>query len=287
MTGRIAVTGSSGHLGRAVVEDLLAHGYDVVGIDRTGVTDAAITTRDWDGRSVGAIAGWLEGCDALVHLAAIPAPVGHPPEVVFTNNTQATFAALEAAGSVGIRRAAIASSGSAYGTAWSPHPTRVRYVPIDEHHPMINFDPYGLSKEVDERTGAVMARRFSMSVAALRFHWIASRDQQLAGIAAQRQGPRDWSDELRSTWGYVDLRDAASACRVAIEAAADRPYGFVPLNIVAADSLVETPITDLLAEHAPEIEVRTPLGPTQGAFAIDRAAEVIGWIPQHSWRDPE
>ena len=129
-------------------------------------------------------------------------------------------------------------------------------MPIDEHHPMINFDPYGLSKEVDERTAAVMARRFSMSVAALRFHWIATRDQQLAGIARQRRGPRDRADELRSTWGYVDLRDAASACRLAIEAAADRPYGFVPMNIVAADSLVETPSTDLLAEHAPEIEVR-------------------------------
>jgi nucleoside-diphosphate-sugar epimerase len=153
--GRVAVTGSSGHLGRALVADLLAHGYDVVGIDRaaaphpgadTDPTEDTVTTRYWDGRSVGAIAGVLDGCDALIHLAAIPAPVGHPPEVVFSDNTQATFAALEAAGSVGIRRAAIASSGSAYGTAWSPHPTRVRYVPIDEHHPMINFDPYGLSK---------------------------------------------------------------------------------------------------------------------------------------------
>jgi nucleoside-diphosphate-sugar epimerase len=287
MTERIAVTGSSGHLGRAVVEDLLAHGYDVVGIDRTAATDEAVATHDWDGRSVEAIAAWLDGCDALIHLAAIPAPDGHRPEVVFTNNTQATFAALEAAGSVGIRRAAIASSGSAYGTAWSPQPTRVRYVPVDEHHPMINFDPYGLSKEVDERTAAVMARRFSMSVAALRFHWIASRGQQLAAIAAQRHGPRDWADELRSLWGYVDRRDAASACRSAIEAAADEPYGFVPLNIVAADSLTETPITDLLAEHAPEIEVRTPLGPIQGAFAIERAAEVIDWFPQHSWREAE
>ena len=222
MTGRIAVTGSSGHLGRAVVEDLLAHGYDVVGIDRTAAPDEAVTTRAWDGRSVEAIAGWLDGCDALIHLAAIPAPVGHPPEVVFTNNTQATFAALEAAGSVGIRRAAIASSGSAYGTAWSPHPTRVRYVPIDEHHPMINFDPYGLSKEVDERTAAVMARRYSMSVAALRFHWIATRDQQLGrdrgpapgaaglgrraaqhlgvtSICATRRRPAGWRSRRRRT----------------------------------------------------------------------------------------
>ena len=286
MTGRIAVTGSSGHLGRAVVEDLRAHSYDVVGIDRAATADSDHTTHAWDGRSVEAIAASLDGCDALIHLAAIPAPLDHPPEVVFTNNTQATFAALQAAGSVGIRRIAIASSGSAYGTAWSPQPTRARYVPVDEDHPMINFDPYGLSKEVDERTAAVMARRFSMSVAALRFHWIATRTQQLAAIETQRQGPRDWADELRSIWGYVDLRDAASACRLAVEAAADDPYGFVPLNIVAADSLVETPITELLAEHAPEIEIRSPLEPTQGAYAIARAADVIGWVPRHSWRDP-
>ncbi len=286
MTERVAVTGSSGHLGRAVVGDLRTHGYDVVGIDRVDGRNEAVATHDWDGRSVEAIAGWLDGCDALIHLAAIPAPVGHPPEVVFSNNTQATFAALEAAGSVGIRRAAIASSGSAYGTAWSPVPTRVRYVPIDEDHPMINFDPYGLSKEVDERTAAVMARRHAMSVAALRFHWITTRADQLGTITAQRQDPRDWAHEVRNLWGYVDLRDAASACRLAIEAAAEKPYGFVPLNIVAADNLVETSITDLLTEHAPDIEIRSALGPTQGAFAIDRAAEVIGWVPQHSWRDP-
>ncbi|HEY5786699.1 MAG TPA: NAD(P)-dependent oxidoreductase [Microlunatus sp.] len=287
MSERVAVTGSSGHLGRAVVEDLIGHGYDVVGIDRVATTETTHITHAWDGRSVEAMAEYLEGCKALIHLAAIPAPIGHPPEVVFTNNTQATFAALEAAGSVGIRRAAIASSGSAYGTAWSPQPTRARYVPIDEDHPMINFDPYGLSKEVDERTAAVMTRRFSMSVVALRFHWIATRADQLATIAARRQGSRDWDDELRNLWGYVDLRDAASACRLAIEAAADKPYGFVPLNIVAADSLVEVPIADLLAEHAPEIEIRSRLGPTQGGFAIDRAAEVIGWVPRHSWRDAD
>lgn len=286
MSERIAVTGSSGHLGRAVVDDLVAHGYQVVGIDRSVAPEATHPTYAWEGESVEPLRPLLEDCDALIHLAAIPAPVGHLPEVVFVNNTRATFAALEAAGSVGIRRAVIASSGSAYGTAWSPQPTRFRQVPVDENHPMTNFDPYGLSKEVDERTAAVMARRHTMSVAALRFHWIATREQQLEAMARQRTGPRDLDDELGSLWGYVDLRDAASACRLAIEAAARSPYGFVPLNVVAADSLADAPIPDLLAEHAPEIEVTAPLGPTQGAYAIGRAAELIGWMPQHSWRDP-
>ena len=78
---------------------------------------------------------------------------------MFGNNTLATFAALQAAGAVGITRVVIASSVSAYGTAWSPRPTRARYVPVDEDHPMRAADPYGLSKEVDERT-ARDGRRF-------------------------------------------------------------------------------------------------------------------------------
>lgn len=274
MSERVAVTGSAGNLGRAVVADLLGSGYEVVGIDRP----------EWDGRSVAPLVPQLDGCSALIHLAAIPAPVGHRPETVFANNTQATYAALEAAGSRGIRRCAIASSGSAYGTAWSPEPTRFGYVPVDEDHPMINFDPYGLSKEVDERTAAVMARRFSMSVAALRFHWIATRDQQRA-VAENPGTPRDWDAELRGLWGYVDIRDAARACRLAVEASAAEPYGFVPMNIVAADHLTDRPIPELLAEHAPETEIRAVLGPLDGAYAIDRAAAVIGWLPRHSWRD--
>jgi nucleoside-diphosphate-sugar epimerase len=283
---RVAVTGSSGHLGRAVVEDLLTHGHDVVSVDRVSAPDGPVATLDWDGRTVADLAPLLDGCTALIHLAAIPAPIGHLPEVVFANNTQATYAALEAAGTVGITRCAIASSGSAYGTAWSPSPTRPRYVPVDEDHPMINFEPYGLSKEVDERTATVMVRRFGMSVAALRFHWIATREQQLAAVAKLRNGPRDWAEELRNVWAYVDRRDAAAGCRLAIETSARESYGFVPMNIVAADSLSEAPITALLTEHAPDIEIRRPLGPTDGAYAIDRAREVIGWTPQHSWRDP-
>lgn len=284
---RVAVTGSSGHLGRAVVADLLDHDYEVVGIDRVAEQDGATTTHPWDGRSVASLTPLLDGCAALVHLAAIPAPVGHLPEVVFANNTQATFAALEAAGSVGITRCVIASSGSAYGTAWSPTPTRPRYVPVDEDHPFLNAEPYGLSKEVDERTAAVMVRRFGMSVAALRYHWIATREEQLAAVAEQQSGPRDWAEELRNVWGYVDRRDAASACRLAIETAARTPYGFAAMNVVAADSLSPIPVGELLAEHAPDIEIRSPLGPTQGAYAIERARTIIGWTPQHSWRDPE
>lgn len=280
---KLAVTGSAGKLGRAVVADLIAHRHAVVAADRvSGPAGEGITTVDWDGRDVDGLAAAIDGCTGLIHLAAIPAPYGHPHQVVFGNNTGATYAALQAAADAGIRIAAIASSGSAYGTAFSPELSHPRYAPVDEEHPLDNADPYGLSKEVDERTAEMFCRRYGMSVAALRFHWIATVEEQLESVAGLRAGEID-EDRLRALWGYVDLRDAARACRLAVETAAREPYGFVPMNIVAADILADEPLTDLIGRHAPEIEVRGDL--SRGGFAIARAERVIGWRPEHSWRN--
>jgi nucleoside-diphosphate-sugar epimerase len=282
---RVLVTGSSGRLGRVVVTDLLDAGYQVVGADRAPFPGGAdVEFVSWDGRDVDALATGLTGCTGLVHLAAIPQPGGQPDEVVFGNNTAATFAALQAASRMGLRRAVIASSISAYGMPWSPSPTRALYVPVDEEHPMRNYDAYGLSKEVDERTAQMFCRRDEMSVAALRFHWISTRQEQLDRVAALRSDT-DWPTQLREMWGYVDVRDAARACRLALECARDRPFGFLPLNIVAADSLVEQPIAEMLAAHAPDIEWRAGDSELGSAFAIGRAGSAIGWRPQHSWRD--
>jgi len=282
---RVLVTGSSGRLGRAVVIDLLEAGYAVVGADRVPLEGAptGLEQIGWDGVEVDALTAALDGCAALVHLAAIPTPRDHPAEVVFANNTRATFAALQAAARSRVRRAVIASSVSAYGMPWSPQPTRALYVPVDEEHPMRNYDPYGLSKEVDERTAAMFCRRAEMSVAALRFHWIATRQEQLERVGLLH-ADQDWANQLREMWGYVDVRDAARACRLALEAAQIRAYGFVPLIIAAADSLVEPAVSDLLARHAPDVEVREELPAPRGAFAIEQARSLIGWAPQHSWR---
>ena len=191
----------------------------VAGRTVDGVTYVQLGRADVDD-----LAAAIDGCSALIHLAAIPAPYRPPAPGGVRQQHQATFAALQAAADAGITRAVIASSGSAYGTALSPEPSHPRYVPVDEDHPMNNADPYGLSKEVDERTAEMFTRRYPMSVAALRFHWIAAprgaaRSHRRSSAAATRTS----TELLRGLWGYVDLRDAARACRLAVEAAARQP----------------------------------------------------------------
>ena len=235
---------------------------------------------------VGEIAGAMKGCDAVIHLGAIPSPYAHADEVVFGNNTTATFAVLQAASLLGIKRAAIASSVSGYGMAWSRERFFAEYVPLDEAHPMLNHDAYGLSKEVDERTAQMFARRDGMSVACLRFHWVAHREEQVSR-------PRFYDDDEhfmeggRSFWGYIDTRDAARALRLAVEVAKDAPYGFEPFNIVARDTLLDRPTEQAIRDVAPGTDIRTPLEGVVSAFDISKAKRILGWEPQHSWRDPE
>ncbi len=286
MATRVLVTGGCGKLGTATVQELASHGYEVVAADRVQPREAlpeGVRFVQIDLLDVGQVAGTMAGCAAVVHLGAIPAPYGVPDEVVFRNNTGATFATLQAASLLDVKRAAIASSVSAYGSAWAPEAFPPRYAPVDEAHPLLNHDAYGVSKEADERIAEMFCRRDGMTVAALRFHWIASRDEQHATAARYQDAP-DSESGLRILWGYVDLRDAARACRLALEA---EPFGFAPCNIVAADTLHPLPTEEALRHYAPETELRTSLPGFASAFTTGEAKRLIGWEPQHSWRDEQ
>jgi nucleoside-diphosphate-sugar epimerase len=229
---------------------------------------------------VGQVAGAMSGCGAVIHLGAIPQPYGHADEVVFLNNVGATFATLQAAMLLGVRKAVIASSLSALGTAYAPEPFAPLYAPVDEAHPLIVKDCYGLSKEVDERTGEMFHRRTGMHVVALRFHWVAYQEEARAMAEKLKDNPRlnDW---WRLLWGYVDVRDAATICRLGIEADG---LGFEPFNVTAADTLSETPTEELIRAHAPSVEIRQPIPGTASAFSIEKAQRLLGWTPKYSWR---
>lgn len=283
---RVLVTGAAGLLGRAVVANLLEQGYAVHAIDQRRpeqIPEGPVWFIQSDLHDVGQVAYAMQRCDAVIHLGAIPSPYGHADEVVFHNNTMATFSVFQAASLLGIDRVAFASSGSIYGTAWTPKRFHMKYAPVDEAHPIKPHDAYALTKEVDEATARMFVRRDRMSAAALRFHWIATREQQLERI--RERGDKVTPVDARELWGYVDLRDAARACRLAIEVARVRPYGFKAFNIVAADTLTTVPTEEAIRRAAPDTKIRSPLPGFTGGFDISAAREILGWAPQHSWRD--
>src|SRR5215203_2526076 len=280
---KVLVTGGSGRIGTATVNDLVANGYGVVSADRRRGSEPLPNGArfvELDLGDVGQVAGAMEGCEAVIHLGAIPSPYSFPDEIVFNNNVRNTFAVFQAARLLGVKKVAFASSLSALGTAWAPEPFSPVYAPVDEDHPLLNHDCYGLSKEVDERTADMFHRLTGMQVAALRFCWVAHMNEVKQAVERIKENPGH-PQEWRVLWAYVDVRDAAASCRRAIEA---EGFGFAAFNITADDTLSDTPTENLLRTHTPSVEIRQPIPGTRSAFSNQRAKDLLGWKPVHSWR---
>lgn len=247
---RVAITGASGGLGRYAVREMLEAGHQVYSIDRTKPT-AAVPFCIVDTSDLGQVCGAFHGCDAVLHLAAIPSPTGYPPEVVFTNNVLGTFNVLEAAALLGITRVVTISSTSALGVAYGTRPVPLQYVPVDEDHPVLPQDAYGLSKQVGEDICAAFNRRTGGDAVSLRFPLIwdsAAYPNQVPELS------NDEEEARHTLWSYIDSRDAARACRLALETPG---LGAQAFYVMAPETFMRVPSAELARRHYPNLhEIR-------------------------------
>jgi nucleoside-diphosphate-sugar epimerase len=279
--GRVLVTGASGRLGRAVVDHLHAQGVTVTALELADdpklPVDRLVVGSATD---PAAVTDALSGVDAVIHCAAIPSPTLGTPLEVFSGNTQATFVVLHTAGTAGVRRAAIASSYSITGLPFTrdgvdPHPD---YLPIDEALPQRVEESYGLSKQVDEATAAMMCQRFGLTVVALRYPYLGAPEDRLADLAARYvDRPETGAREL---WAYLDLRDAARAAWLAVT----RPLtGFHAFYLAAPQILSARPTAELVERYHPDVPLRAPLPGRQVPMDLSAARELLGFTAEHEF----
>jgi nucleoside-diphosphate-sugar epimerase len=276
MAQRICVTGACGKAGRAVVAELLDHGYDVAATDIAGTRDNEVLRADLTdyGQAVEA----LRGSEAVVHLANIPAPGMSTPAVTFNANITMNFNVFQAAASLGLSRVVWASSETTLGLPFDVPP---RYAPVDEDHYPVPATTYALSKVASETIAAHFAQWSGIPFVALRFSNIMSPGDY-------QEFPSFWPEPLArkwNLWGYIDERDAAAASRLALEAPASAVAGSQSFIIAAADTVMSRPSAALLAEIFPDVELTGDVGEFGTLLAIDRARQVLGFEPRHSWRD--
>ncbi|AWS49156.1 NAD(P)-dependent oxidoreductase [Streptosporangium sp. 'caverna'] len=283
MRSRVAVTGGSGKLGRAVIAELLAHGWDVVNLDLVVPAQplcpfTRVDLTDY-GQTVEALTGVDDrhrGVDALVHLAAIPGPGMVTNAATFANNMTATYNVFSAARLAGIRNVVWASSETLLGLPFDVPPP---YVPVDEEYPARPETAYSLAKHLEEQMAAQFCRwEPEMKMIGLRFSNVMEPGDY-DGFPAFDADPllRSWN-----LWGYIDARDGAQAVRRALEHQATGLDIFVIAN---ADTVMSRTSSDLIAEVHPDVPVRRELGPHETLLSIDKARRVLGYEPAHSWRD--
>ncbi|MBP3965662.1 NAD-dependent epimerase/dehydratase family protein [Paenibacillus lignilyticus] len=277
----IAVTGASGKLGVWVVNELLAQGYSVIALDNKKSDKLRCRQITVDLSNLGQVIGGINGAEAIVHLAAIPSPGQFSNEFTFSNNVLSTYNVFEAASVLGIQKVVFGSSESSYGFCWAPKKFDPHYVPVDEAHPQLPQECYGLSKVVNEQTGETFNRRTGMQVAAMRYSLIATPDE-LKSFTARIDQPLNYKHIL---WSYVDIRDAVSATIAALKTDG---YGAVSLNITSSDTLSDWDTERLLNEFYPEVRDRRRSFEGREALVSNEAAcRLLNWKPIYSWKDSQ
>jgi nucleoside-diphosphate-sugar epimerase len=280
---KVIVTGGSGKLGRAVLKDLVANGYRVLNLDQAVPKDPICPTVRIDLRDFGEVVAALTGVDehkgpfdAVVHLAAIPAPGMFANARTFANNVPATYNVFEAARVAGIRNVVFASSETVLGLPFDNPPP---YVPVDEQYYPRPETAYSLGKLVDETIAAQFARWDpALKIAGLRFSNVMDVEDYKAFPSFDADPKRrKWN-----LWGYIDARDGAQAVRKAIEA---EFKGFEAFIIANADTVMSRANASLMAEVFPGVEQRPGMSSAGTLLAIDKAKRMLDYNPQHSWRN--
>jgi nucleoside-diphosphate-sugar epimerase len=282
---RVAVTGGSGKLGRFAVAELLGHGWSVVNLDRVPPADLlpgeAFTRIEFTeygqaAEALTAIDDRYRGVDALVHLAAIPAPGLTGNAATFANNMTTTYNVFAAARLAGIRNVVWASSETVLGL---PFDTPPPYLPVDEEYPGRPESTYSLVKHLEEQMAAQFCRwNPGLKMIGLRF----SNVMAPADYAAFPSFDADPLLRKWNLWGYIDGRDGAQAIRLALEHQATGVDVFI---ISSPDSVMSRPTAELAAAVFPGVPVTRELGAHETLLSCDKARRVLGYRPAHSWRD--
>ena len=280
---RVAVTGGSGKLGRAVVSELVEHGHHVLNLDlvpprgtlapytRVDLTDYGQTVA-----ALTAVDDRHDGVDAVVHLAAIPGPGVATNATTFANNVPATYNVFAAARAAGIRTVVWASSETLLGLPFTTPPP---YIPVDEEYAARPETTYALGKHLDEAMAAQFCRWDpELTMIGLRF----SNVMEPADYAAFPGFDADPRLRSWNLWSYIDARDGAQAVRLALDY---RVPGLEVFIIANADTVMTTPTTDLARAVFPDVPVRHELGRHETLLSIDKARRLLGYEPRHGWRD--
>lgn len=285
----VVVTGGAGKLGRAVVRHLVQNAWEVVVFDRVAPSGlppevaGAITFLPIDLTDYGAVLDAMLGVeerffsvDAVVHLAAMPAPGLVGDHATFANNMNTTFNTVSAARRAGVKNIVWASSETVLGL---PFDTAPPYIPVDENYPPRPESTYSLTKTLEEAMAAQLCRWDpELKMIGLRFSNVME-PQDYAAFPGFDADPllRKWN-----LWGYIDARDGAQAVRKALEFTQTGMEIFIIAN---ADTVMLRDNASLVAEVFPGVEVRGELGEHDTMLSIDKARRILGYEPKFSWRD--
>jgi nucleoside-diphosphate-sugar epimerase len=278
----VAVTGGAGRIGQALQAELRAHGHTTLSVDTTPAHRRGSGYRRADLREMWQAMDALGDAEWIVHLAGVGRPDRDTPhrvlaeQATFAGNVLSSYNVFQVAAEAGVRRVVWASSETVFGPPFDR--SRPHYLPLDESHPLQPETSYAVAKATGEYLGAVLGPPAGMTVLALRFSVVMDEEDY-------RSLPEHWANPALgrwNLWSYVDLRDAVNCCRLALESDLTGSEAFV---VAAADTTMRRPSRDLAREFYPDVDLSPPPGEFGSFQDSGKAARLLGYRPDHSWRE--
>jgi nucleoside-diphosphate-sugar epimerase len=293
MTARVSilVTGSSGHLGEALVRVLSSDGNDVVGLDTVASSYTTVVGTIVD-RAL--IRRSLEGVDAVIHTATLHKPhvATHERAAFVDTNVSGTLNLLEEAAGAGVGVFLFLSTTSAFGRALNPAGRRPAAWITEDVRP-VPKNIYGATKTAAEDICELVCRDRRLPCLILRTSRFFPENDDRAEIAAAFDDLNLKVNEL--LYRRVDLDDVVTACRLALERARALDFGryivsattpFIPDDLAALRADAPSVVRRLFP-HYEEIYAQRgwKMLPTIDRVYINaRARNDLGWKPRYDFR---
>jgi nucleoside-diphosphate-sugar epimerase len=290
---RILFTGGSGKAGHHVAPYLASLGHHVTNADLTPLGHDDVADLQVDLTDAGQVYSALAGLatfdelelpekpsyDAVVHFAAVPRILLVPDATTYATNALSTYHVLEAATRLGIRKVVFASSETTYGICFAQGERRPLYLPVDEEHPTVPEDSYAMSKVANEVTARSFQARTGADVYGLRINNVIEPHEYAEMFPPFLEDP---SLRRRNIFAYIDVRDLGTMVERCL---ATDGLGYEVFNVANADMSVAATTAEVRERFYDGVEVRKEMGRDETFYAIDKARSLLGWEPQHSWRD--
>ena len=291
---RIFFTGGSGKAGHHVVRHLAEHGHQVTNADLVSLGHPEIADLRVDLTDIGETYSAMSGLarmeeldrtekrpayDAVVHFAAVPAILLTSDARTYATNVLSTYNVLEAATRLGVRKIVFASSETTYGICFAHGERRPLYVPVDEDHPTVPEDSYAMSKVANEVTARSFQVRTGADIYGLRINNVIEPHEYAEMFPAFLDDP---SLRRRNLFAYIDTRDLGQMVQRCLEVDG---LGYEVFNVANADMSVAATTQQIRDRFYDGVDLRRQMGRDETFYSIDKARQLLGYAPQHSWRD--
>jgi nucleoside-diphosphate-sugar epimerase len=290
---RVFFTGGSGKAGTHAITYLQGQGHHVVNADRVpselDVSELLIDLCD-AGQVIGAMSQFADfpeleagkgvpKYDAVVHFAAVPRVMIGTDGECFRQNTLSTYNVIEAAVKLGIPKVIFASSETTYAVCFADGELKPDYVPIDEDHPTVPHDSYAMSKVCNEVTGRSFQARSGADIYGLRINNVIEPHEYAQNFPAYMKDP---ASRRRNIFAYIDARDLGHMVDCCLKTDG---LGYQVFNVANDDMSVGLTSDEVIAQFYQGVPVKRQMRPGETFYANDKAKQMVGFAPKHSWRE--